>query len=264
MVATTKKLTAPRIRSMKGGTERIVCLTAYDAVSGAIADESGVDLVLVGDSVGTAMLGMSSTLNVSLKAMIHHTAATRPGVQRALLVADLPFGSYQSSVSQAVDSAVALVKAGAEAVKLEGAYTEAIQAIIKAGIPVMGHVGMTPQSVNRFGGHRVQGKGDDSQQVIQAAKDVAAAGAFSMVLELIPSGLAREITCTVACPTIGIGAGLECDGQIQVFHDILGLSPMKFKHAKVYVEGGELFREAVRSYASDVRASVFPGPENSS
>ncbi len=264
MVTTGRKLTAPKIRAMKGGTERIVSLTAYDAVSGAIADEAGVDFILVGDSVGTAMLGMVSTLNVSLEAMVHHTTATRQGVQRALLVADLPFGSYQSSVSQAVDSAVALVKAGAEAVKLEGAYTEAIEAIIKAGIPVMGHVGMTPQSVNRFGGHRVQGKGDSSQEVVETAKAVDQAGAFGIVLELIPAELAREITCTVSCPTIGIGAGVECDGQIQVFHDILGLSPVKFKHAKVYVEGADLFREAVRSYASDVRAATFPSAAHSS
>jgi len=262
-MATPQRITAPRIRGMKGGTERIVSLTAYDAISGAIADEAGVDLVLVGDSVGTAMLGMPSTLNVSLEAMVHHTAAARQGVHRALLVADMPFGSYQSSVAQAVDSAVALVKAGAEAVKLEGAYTDAIRAIVKAGIPCMGHVGMTPQSVNNFGGHRVQGKGDGSHIVIQAAKEVDEAGAFSMVLELIPAALAREITCTVSCPTIGIGAGLECDGQVQVFHDILGLSPIKFKHAKVYCEGMELFREAVRSYASEVRAATFPTSEQS-
>ena len=264
MATPAKKMTAPRIRAMKGAAERVVCLTAYDAVSGAIADESGVDLILVGDSVGTASLGMATTLTVSLEAMIHHTRAARLGVLRALLVADMPFGSYQSSVAQAVDSAVALVKAGAEAVKLEGAYTEAIRAIIRAGVPVMGHVGMTPQSVNNFGGPRVQGKGGDAQHVIQEAKEVDEAGAFSVVLELIPAALAREITCTVGCPTIGIGAGVECDGQVQVFHDILGLSSFKFKHAKTYCEGGEIFREAVRSYAGEVRSSKFPSAEHSS
>jgi 3-methyl-2-oxobutanoate hydroxymethyltransferase len=248
---------------MKGGPDRIVSLTAYDAASGALADEAGVDLVLVGDSVGTVMLGMASTLPVSLETMIHHTAAARAGVSRALLVADLPFGSYQSSVEQAVDSAVALVKAGAEAVKLEGSYTDAIRAIIKAGIPCMGHVGMTPQSINNFGGPRVQGKGEGSHAVIQAAREVDEAGAFSMVLELIPAALAREITCSVSCPTIGIGAGVECDGQVQVWHDILGLTPMKFKHAKVYCDASELFLQAIRSYASEVRSGSFPTGEHS-
>jgi len=259
----TLKMTAPRIRAMKEREEKIVSLTAYDVVSGAIADAAGVDVILVGDSVGNVVLGLDTTLPVTLEDMIHHTAATRRGVKRALLVTDMPFGSYQSSVSQAVDAAIALVKAGAEAVKLEGAYTEQIRAIIKAGIPVMGHVGMTPQSVNNFGGFKVQGRGPEAHAVIEAAKQLDEAGAFAIVLELIPAALAKEITHEVSCPTIGIGAGAECDGQIQVFHDILGLGDFNPKHAKVYCKGRELLLKAASDYACEVRCSAFPTEEQS-
>ena len=245
------------ILSMKGG-KRVVCLTAYDVFSASVADEAGVDLILVGDSVANVMLGYDTTLPVTLEQMAHHTAAARRGVKNALLVADMPFGTYQSSVAQAVDSAVTLVKAGAEAVKLEGAYVEAIEAIIKAGIPVMGHVGMTPQSVNQFGGFKIQGKGEHGGEVLAVARAVDVAGAFSMVIELVPPELAREITCTVGCPTIGIGAGPHCDGQVQVFHDILGLGVIRPKHAKVYCEGRELFGKAIQAYSEEVRGSLFP------
>src|SRR5471030_2207426 len=187
-------ITAPYIRSMRTKGAKVVCITAYDAIFGALADAAGADIVLVGDSVGNTALGYSSTLPVSLEEMLHHTRATRQGVQRALLVADLPFGSYQTSTAQAVEASVALVKAGAQAVKLEGTYTEAIAEIIRAGIPVMGHVGMTPKSVNLYGGFRVQGKGESGHAVVNAAKQVQDAGAFSIVLELIPSKLAEEIT----------------------------------------------------------------------
>lgn len=259
-----QKVTAPRIRAMKARDEKVVCLTAYDATSGAIADAAGVDVILVGDSLGNVVLGLETTLPVSLEDMVHHTSATRRGVKRALLVADMPFGSYQSSVAAAVDAAVVLVKAGAEAVKLEGAYTEQIKAIVKAGIPVMAHVGMTPQSVNNFGGFRIQGRGEDAHAVIQAAQDVDKAGAFAIVLELIPADLAKEITAMVSCPTIGIGAGVDCDGQVQVFHDILGLTDMRLKHVKIYCEGRELFEKAVALYSREVRCAVFPTPEQSS
>ena len=259
----TLKMTAPRIRAMKERGEKIVCLTAYDVVSGAIADAAGVDIVLVGDSVGNVVLGLDTTLPVTLEDMIHHTTATRQAVKRALLVTDMPFGTYQSSVTQAVDAAIALVKAGAEAVKLEGAYTDQIRAIIKAGIPVMGHVGMTPQSVNNFGGFKVQGRGPEARAVIDAAKEVDASGAFSIVLELIPAALAQEITCQIGCPTIGIGAGIECDGQVQVFHDILGLGDFKPKHAKQYVNGRELLLKAASDYVCEVRCSSFPSEEQS-
>jgi len=259
----TLKMTAPRVRAMKERGEKIVCLTAYDVTSGAIADAAGVDIVLVGDSLGNVILGLDTTLPVTLEDMIHHTSATRRGVKRALLVSDMPFGSYQSSVEQAVEAAVALVKAGAEAVKLEGAYTDQIRAIIKAGIPVMGHVGMTPQSVNNFGGFKVQGRGSEAEAVLDAAKQVDRAGAFSMVLELIPVALAKEITATVSCPTIGIGAGIECDGQVQVFHDILGLGDFNPKHAKVYLKGREMLLKAATDFTCEVRCSAFPTDEQS-
>lgn len=257
MPADSSKVTAPIIQSMKGA-RRIVSLTAYDVATASIADEAGVDIILVGDSAGNVIHGYDSTLPVTLQDMVGHTAAARRGCSRALLVADMPFGSYQSSVAQAVGSAVRLVKAGAEAVKLEGLYVEEIRAIVKAGIPVMGHIGMTPQSVNRFGGFRMQGKGSEGADVLEAARAVAEAGAFSMVIELIPHALAREITCSVPCPTIGIGAGPHCDGQVQVFHDLLGLSTVRLKHVKVYCEGRQLFEDAIRAYASEVRANEFP------
>jgi 3-methyl-2-oxobutanoate hydroxymethyltransferase len=242
---------------------KVVCITAYDAVFGALADAAGADIVLVGDSVGNTALGYSSTLPVSLEEMVHHTRATRQGVQRALLVADLPFGSYQTSTEQAVQAAVALVKAGAQAVKLEGPYTQAIAEIIRAGIPVMGHVGMTPQSINLYGGFRVQGKGDSGQAVITAAKEVENAGAFSIVLELIPAKLAAQITDDLHIPTIGIGAGVHCSGQVQVIYDILGLNPVALKHAKRYVAGHDCFVDAMKQYSAEVRDGTFPGEENS-
>ncbi len=257
------KVTAPRIRAMREKGHRVVCLTAYDAAFGAIADAAGVDLVLVGDSVGNVMLGYPSTVPVTLDEMVHHTRATRAGVQRALLVADLPFGSYQASVEQAVNSGAALMKAGAESVKLEGDYGDAIRAMVKAGMPVMGHVGMTPQSINQFGGFRVQGKGDAGREVLDAAKRVQDAGAYCLVLELIPADLAAEITAALEIPTIGIGAGVGCSGQIQVLHDLLGLTPHGFKHAKRYVDGYSCLGDAMRQYCDEVRAGTFPGPENS-
>ena len=221
-----------------------------------------MDVILVGDSLGNAVLGYQNTLPVTLQQMVHHTGAAAAGCEFALLVADLPFGTYQSSPSQAVDSAVALIKAGAEAVKLEGTYTEAIEAIVRAGIPVMGHVGMTPQSVNAFGGFRVQGRGDRAELVVQAAKAVEEAGVFSMVLEVIPGVVAKRVTATMGVPTIGIGAGVDCDGEIQVWHDLLGISAESFKHAKHFMEGNRLITDALKSYTEAVRNRTFPGEEN--
>ena len=256
-------MTAPKIRAMKQKGGKVTCVTAYDISSATLCDLAGVDVILVGDSVGNVVLGMETTLPVTMADMIHHTMAARKGIHRALLVADLPFGSYQASVERAVESAIALVKAGAEAVKLEGPYTEQISAIVRAGIPVMGHVGMTPQSVNNFGGFKVQGKGDDAEAVIAAARAVDEAGAFAMVLELVPAGLAAQITDRVSCPTIGIGAGPRCDGQVQVFHDMLGLSEERFRHVKAYAEGRKVFIEALQQYVQEVRDSKFPGNEHS-
>lgn len=257
----TEKITAPKIRSLKGG--RIVCITAYDAPSALLADEAGVDLILVGDSVGNTTLGYANTLPVSLEDMLHHTRAARAGCSRALLVGDLPFGSYQTSVETAVESAVALVKAGADAVKLEGVYADAIAAIHKAGIPVMGHVGMTPQSVNAFGGFRVQGRGAGADRVLADARAVEDAGCFAVVLEVIPADLAGRITSALAIPTIGIGAGPACDGEVQVWHDLLGISPETFKHAKRFAEVGSVMRSAIEAYVSAVRNREFPSEDNS-
>ncbi|HWD41774.1 MAG TPA: 3-methyl-2-oxobutanoate hydroxymethyltransferase [Fimbriimonas sp.] len=258
------KITAPSLRSMRTANKKIVCITAYDACFGALADEAGADLILVGDSVGNVMLGYTSTVPVTLQEMVHHTRATRQGVKRALLVADLPFGTYESSPSVAMDSAVALMRAGAEAVKLEGDYPEAVAALTKAGIPVMGHLGMTPQSVNRFGGHRVQGKGASSERLLEEAKSLDAAGVFACVLELVPAAVASHITEEVSYPTIGIGAGPCCSGQIQVLHDVLGLGDHVFKHAKPFMTGRQLTIDAIRAYTEEVRASKFPGQEHSS
>jgi 3-methyl-2-oxobutanoate hydroxymethyltransferase len=255
------KVTAPKVRAMKG--KRIVCITAYDAPFAALAEEAGVDLVLVGDSLGNAVLGYESTLPVTLDEMLHHTRAVRRGLKRALLVADLPFGAYQASVEQAVNAAVACVKAGAEAVKLEGGYVEAVAAIVRAGIPVMAHVGFTPQSLNLFGGFRVQGRGNSAEQVLEEAIQLDRAGVFAMVLELVPADLARKITDAVACPTIGIGAGVECDGQIQVMHDVLGLTADPLRHAKAFIPGRDCVLKGIRDYAEEVRSGAFPAPENS-
>jgi 3-methyl-2-oxobutanoate hydroxymethyltransferase len=257
-----EKVTVPRIRSMKGG--RIVCVTAYDAPSAELADSAGVDLILVGDSVGNVVLGYPSTLPVTLTDMIHHTSAVRRGCRRALLAADMPFGSYQPSPEKAVESAVALIQAGAEAVKLEGDFCEAIRLLTKSGIPVMGHIGMTPQSVHQFGGYRVQGRGKQSQALVDLACRIEDAGAFCLVLELVPAVVAEEITEKLAIPTIGIGAGIHCDGEIQVFHDILGLTPgPPFKHTRRFVEGREVLLSALKEYAEAVRERRFPTEENS-
>ncbi|HTQ11994.1 MAG TPA: 3-methyl-2-oxobutanoate hydroxymethyltransferase [Fimbriimonadaceae bacterium] len=258
-----EKVTAPKIRAMKQRSEPIVCITAYDAYFGRLMDEAGVDLVLVGDSLGNVLLGHETTIPVTLETMAHHTAATRRGVVRAMLCADLPFGSYQSSVSQCVDSAVTLMRAGAEGVKLEGEYFAEVAALVKAGIPVLGHLGMTPQSVNKFGGPRVQGKGGGGNALIDAAKNLEDAGAFGIVLELIPADLASDITAALSIPTIGIGAGPCCDGQIQVMHDILGLSDRQFKHARRFVDGEGMLLEGLRQYTRAVRGRAFPTEENS-
>jgi len=257
------KVTVPQFRAMREKGLPIVCVTAYDATFGALADEAGVDVVLVGDSVGNVLLGYPTTVPVSLADMVHHTKATRTGVKRALLIADLPFGSYEVSTAQAVEAAVALMKAGAEAVKLEGDYPEVITACVRAGIPVMGHLGMTPQSVNVFGGHRVQGKGDSGDAILATAKRLEDAGAFGFVLELVPADLAKRITDAITVPTIGIGAGLGCSGQIQVLHDILGLSVGQFRHARAFVHGRECLLDGMRGYTQAVREGTFPGPENS-
>lgn len=261
------KVTTRTLQQMKAKGQRIVAITAYDYPSAQLADAAGVDVVLVGDSVGNTMLGYETTLPVQLDEILHHLKAVRRGLQRALLVADMPFLSYGVSVEDAVYNAGRLMQAGAEAVKVEGAsprVLESIRAMVGVGIPVMAHLGLTPQSIHQFGGYRLQGRTASEQEaLLQAAQAAQEAGAFSLVLEVIPASLAKRITESVAIPTIGIGAGVHCDGEIQVWHDLLGLSAQQFRHAKRYVQLREIITDALRQYADEVRNRQFPAPEHS-
>jgi 3-methyl-2-oxobutanoate hydroxymethyltransferase len=256
------KVTVSKIREMQESQQRVVCVTAYDYTSAQIADAAGVDIILVGDSLGNVIQGQETTVFVDLSDIVYHTKWVCRGTKTAMVVADLPFGSYNVSVEQAVQSAIDLMKAGAHAVKLEGGYNNEIAAILKAGIPVMGHVGFTPQSVNTFGGFKIQGRGDDGQKIVELAKQIDQAGVFAMVLELIPAALAKEITAQVNACTIGIGAGLDCGGEIQVWHDVLGLSERVMKHTKVYTPGRENIIKALKTYTKEVRSLEFPTPDN--
>jgi len=270
----TEKITVPRLVQRKSlATEstpgkKITCLTAYDYPTARLVDQAGVDLVLVGDSVGMVVLGYESTLPVTLEETLHHTKAVRRGVQRALVVADMPYGTYHGDRNEALKNALQLVKeAGAEAIKIEGGERrlQLIGKLVEAEIPVMGHIGLTPQSVNTLGGYRVQGKTHHAaEQLVREAKSLEAAGAFSIVLEAIPRALAAEITNSVQIPTIGIGAGPDCDGQILVLHDMIGLTfrnPPKF--TRLYANIGEIFSAAVKEYCSDVQAGYFPSDAES-
>lgn len=259
-----KRVTGPRLRTMRAAGERIVCVTAYDATFGALADEAGVDVILVGDSLANTTLGMADTVGVGLAEMAHHVRAVRAGVSQALLVADLPFGSYGASLAQGVESAATLMKAGAEAVKLEGDYPEVVAACTKAGIAVMGHLGFTPQSIHVFGRHKVQGRDDAGDAMLAAARRLDEAGAIGVVLELVAADVAARITKAVDLPTIGIGAGAGCDGQIQVLHDVLGLSEKVYRHAKPLLDGRALVSNALRTYAEEVRKGDFPTEANAS
>lgn len=262
------RVTVPDLKQYRARGEKIVMVTAYDAPSAQIADRAGVDVVLVGDSVGTVVLGYANVVPVTLEDMIHHTRAARRGIKRALLLADLPFGTYQSSVEEGVQSAIRLLKeGGAQAIKLEGGVPMAptVRRVTEAGIPVMAHIGLTPQSVNLLGGHRVQGRGAaEARRILEAAQAHEEAGAFALLLETIPAELAEEITRSVSIPTIGIGAGSACDGQVQVWHDLLGITSSRtFRHVKRYAEIGALIEAALRDYAEEVRGSRFPTQEHS-
>jgi len=252
---------------MKGEGQKIVMITAYDALFARIFDDVGVDVILVGDSLGQVVLGHSSTLNVTMEDMVRHTEAAAQGRKRAFLVADMPFLSYQACTSDAIRNAGRLLQAGAEAVKLEGGCNAegTIRAIVSADIPVMGHIGLTPQSVHRMGGYRVQGKTDSQRERLLAdAAAVQEAGAFSVVLEGMPSALAAEITRTLSIPTIGIGAGAGCDGQVLVMHDLLGLfDEFRPKFVKRFGELRGPVEDAVGAYAAAVRDGSFPGKEHS-
>ena len=247
---------------------KIVCLTAYDYPTARLLDEAGVDVVLVGDSLGMVVLGYENTLPLTVDEMLHHTRAVHRGVRRALLVADMPYGSFHGDRNEAVRNAIRFVKeAGAEAVKVEGGERrmELIAQLVEAEIPVIGHIGLTPQSMHAFGGFRVQGKTvEAAEQLLRDARAVEAAGAFSIVLESIPRELAARITSELRIPTIGIGAGPECDGQILVLHDMIGLSlGHKPKFTRQYANVAETISHAVTAYAGDVREGRFPADEES-
>lgn len=254
-------------RNAKQKNERLTMLTAYDYSTAKLIDASGIDSVLVGDSLGMVMLGYEDTLSVTMEDMIHHTKAVARGVKDALVVSDLPFMSYQTSVYDAVVNAGRLIKEGrAQAVKLEGGLEVCpqIKAIVEASIPVMAHLGLTPQSVNAFGGFKVQGKDEEAaRSLIEQAKAVEAAGAFAVVLECIPAKLAELITKSISIPTIGIGAGNGCDGQVLVYQDMLGLySDFTPKFVKRYAEIGPQMENAIEAYVSEVKSGAFPAAEH--
>ncbi|MBP8633061.1 MULTISPECIES: 3-methyl-2-oxobutanoate hydroxymethyltransferase [Synergistaceae] len=262
-----KKTTATFLEAKSKG-RKLVVITAYDYSMSRLADACDVDAILVGDSLGMVCLGYRDTLRVTMEDMIHHTKAVSRGRDEALLISDMPFMSYQVSVEQAVRNAGRLVQEGyAEAVKLEGGadVIDRVKAIVKAQIPVMGHIGLTPQSVNIFGGFKVQGRQlEAAKKLIDDAKRLEDAGAFSITLECVPAALAQKITEAVSIPTIGIGAGASCDGQVLVFHDMLGMFPdMRPKFVKVFSDAGASMQEGIRKYAEAVRNGAFPTAEHS-
>jgi 3-methyl-2-oxobutanoate hydroxymethyltransferase len=262
-----KKITVPHVMAMKAGGEKIAVLTAYDYTMASILSSAGVPVLMVGDSAGMVFGGLETTLPVSMSEMLYHTRSVARGAGGALVVADMPFGAYQAGQGQALRNAVKFMKAGAGAVKLEGGVRSAqlIRAITEADIPVMGHVGLTPQSVNKFGGFRVQGRGAEAgKAVLEDALAVEGAGAFAVVLEAVPKKLAGEITSALKIPTIGIGAGPRCDGQVLVVNDMLGLTPdgAAPSFVKKYAELRETIGEAARLFMEEVRSGVFPDEEH--
>jgi 3-methyl-2-oxobutanoate hydroxymethyltransferase len=257
-----KKVTVPAVRAMKR-ISRIGMLTAYDYPTAKIADAAGTDIILVGDSLGMVVLGYPDTLSVTLDEMLHHTRAVARGTQRALVVGDMPYLTYHVSNEESVRNAGEFIRAGARAVKIEGgkpARIKTVEAILNAEIPVMGHIGLTPQSVNVVGGFKLQGKNaDDARRLIDEAVALDQAGCFSLVLECVPEELAALITERISIPTIGIGAGPSCDGQVLVFHDLLGLyDGHTAKFVRRYANVGDDMRTAIAKYLDDVRSGRFP------
>jgi 3-methyl-2-oxobutanoate hydroxymethyltransferase len=264
----TRPVTVPEILSRKNSKKKITALTAYDYSFAKLLDATDLDIILVGDSLGMVSLGHDNTLAVTMENMIDHTRAVKKGAKRALVVSDMPFMSYQVSVEQAVTNAGRLIQDGrASAVKLEGGarMADRVQSIVQAGIPVMGHIGLTPQSVHQFGGYKVQGRNYlDSRQIKQDASELQNAGIFALVLEGIPCELAEEITAELKIPTIGIGAGVKCDGQILVLHDLLGLNQdFAPKFVKQYAQLADHLKKAVVEYIKEVRTETFPNQEHS-
>ena len=262
------KVTIRTLPRMKAQGEKITMLTAYDYPLARAVDEAGIEVILVGDSLGMVVLGHPTTLPVTMDDMVHHCKAVARGVSRALLVADLPFMSYQVSREDALRNAGRLVKeGGAESVKLEGGaeVLGAVEALVGAGIPVMGHLGLTPQSYHQMGGYRVQARtAEEADRLLKDAGALERAGIFSLVLEGIPAEVARRVTEALTVPTIGIGAGPSCDGQVLVAHDMLGLQEdLSPKFVKRYAQGRQVFLEAMRQFRTEVRSGRFPGPEHS-
>ncbi|MBU3704467.1 MAG: 3-methyl-2-oxobutanoate hydroxymethyltransferase [Ilumatobacteraceae bacterium] len=270
MTTPRKAVTAPVLSEMKSRGEKIAMITAYDATFAAIVDSAGVDVILVGDSVATTVQGEPNTIPVTMEEMEYHVRLVRRATPKALVVGDLPFGSYQVGATQAVSNSVRLIKAGAQAVKLEGGLTvaDSVRAIADADIPVMGHIGLTPQSVHRMGGHKVQGRREGyeaggRQRLLEDAHAVEQAGAFAIVLEGIPAQLAAEITAKLSIPTIGIGAGAQCDGQVLVLHDVLGLSTRELSFTKKFADVRTLSADACRTYVAEVRDGTWPDDAHS-
>jgi len=260
------KITVPILREMKG-REKITMLTAYDHPTAKIVDNAGIHTILVGDSVGPVVLGYPNTIPVTIDEMIHHTRAVVKAVKNAFVIIDMPFMSYQESTEQAKRSAGRMIKeSGAEAVKLEGGSNmkETIRAIVDIDIPVVGHIGLTPQSIHRMGGHKVQGKGGAATKLLEDARAVEDAGAFMVVLEGIPRELGKQITEMLSIPTIGIGAGPDCDGQVLVLHDLLGMAgEIRPKFVKTYINLGQEMERAIKTFAEEVKTGTFPDDAHS-
>jgi 3-methyl-2-oxobutanoate hydroxymethyltransferase len=258
-----------QVKEMKAKNEKIVMLTAYDYSTAKLVDESGIPLILVGDSLGMVMLGYESTIPVTMDEMIHHTKAVVRGTKQAMIIGDMPFMTYHTSIADALRNAARFIQeGGAQAIKLEGgvAVAETVKRIVECGIPVMGHIGLTPQSVHQLGGHRVQGKTPEAaERLLKDAQALEQAGAFAVVLELIPAPLSKLVTQKLGIPTIGIGAGPDCDGQVQVISDLLGLfSDFVPKHAKQYAKLAGSIKTALADYIAEVKAGKFPTAEHSS
>jgi 3-methyl-2-oxobutanoate hydroxymethyltransferase len=264
----TKPVTTRTVAEMKQRGEKIAVLTAYDVITARLLDEVGIDVIIVGDSASMVVAGYDTTLPITMEEMLYHVRAVSRGCQRALIVGDLPFLSYQTGLEDAIRNSGRLLKeGGAQAVKLEGGLpmADTVARLVELGIPVMGHIGLTPQSINQFGGYRLQGSSAESAQfLLDSAKLLEQSGAFSLVLEKIPAEIAREITEAVSIPTIGIGAGMYCDGQVLVTQDMLGLFDLfKPRFVRRYAEMAGTMREAFRSYIRDVKAGSFPSQDES-
>lgn len=262
----TRRVTVPWVMSAPARDERLVMMTAYDFSQARLVEQAGADIVLVGDSLAMVVLGHTDTLSVTVDEMLHHVKAVQRGVENCLLVADMPYGSFHLGRRQTVAEAMRFIKeAGAQAVKIEGRRPETVAALVDVEIPVMAHLGLTPQSIHKLGGFRVQGRGKGPRtELLEAAREIEAAGAFSLVLECVPADLAREVTAALEIPTIGIGAGPDCDGQVLVFHDLLGLEDrLSPRFVRRYAELGSDARRALSAFAEDVRHGRFPSPAES-